>query len=87
MFFRYIVRCNFVENDIELEESAVPHREGSKRMNSNKADACRKEIENLLEYDKKEPFKSSWVRGIVVVKKKGDKLRFCCDFRFLSPPQ
>ena len=24
--------CNFVENEIELEESAVPHREGARRM-------------------------------------------------------
>ena len=24
--------CNFVEHEIELEESAVPHREGARRM-------------------------------------------------------
>ena len=35
--------CNFVEHEIELEESAVPHREGARRMTPNKSDACRKE--------------------------------------------
>ena len=43
--------CNFVEHEIELEESAVPHREGVRRMTPNKSDACRKEIGTLLEYD------------------------------------
>ena len=43
--------CNFIENEIELEESAVPHREGARRMTQNKSVACRKEIETLLEYD------------------------------------
>ena len=44
--------CNFVEHEIELEESAVPHREVARRMNPHKSDACRKEIETLLEYDR-----------------------------------
>ena len=43
--------CNFVEHEIELEESAVPPREGARRMTPHKSDACRKEIETLLEYD------------------------------------
>ena len=47
--------CNFVEHEGELEESAVPHREGARRMTSHKSDACRKEIETLLEYDMIEP--------------------------------
>ena len=36
--------CNFVEHEIELEESAVPHREGARRLTPHKSDACRKEI-------------------------------------------
>ena len=43
--------CNFVEHEIELEESMVPHKEGAWRMTPHKSDACRKEIETLLEYD------------------------------------
>ena len=76
--------CNFVEHEIELEENAVPHREGAMRMTPHKSDACRKEIETLLEYDMIEPSKSPWVCGVVMAKKKGDQLRFCCDFRYLK---
>ena len=75
---------NFVEHEIELEESAVPHREGAWRMTPNKSDACRKAIETLLEYDMIEPSKSPWACGVVMAKKKGDRLRFCCDFRYLN---
>ena len=50
--------CNFVEHEIELQESAVLHREGARRMNPHKSDACRKEIWTLLEYDMIEPSKS-----------------------------
>ena len=38
----------------------------------------------LLEYDMIEPSKLSWACGVVMVKKKGGKLRFCCDFRYLN---
>ena len=73
-----------MENEIELEESAVPHRERARRMTPNKSDACRKETETLLEYDTIEPSKSPCARGVVIAKKKGDQLRFCCDFRYLN---
>ena len=64
--------CNFVEHYIELEESVVPHREGARRMTPHKSDACRKEIETLLEYDTIEPSKSPWAHGVVMAKKKED---------------
>ena len=54
----YIGRCNFVEHEIELEEGAVPHREGARRMTPHKLEACRAEIEMLFEYDMIEPSKS-----------------------------
>ena len=76
--------CSFVEHEIELEESAVPHREGATRMTPHKADACRKEIETLLEDDTIETSKSAWACGVVTAKKKGDQLRFCCDFRYMN---
>ena len=76
--------CNFVEHEIELEENAVQHREGARRMTPHKSGACRKEIETLLEYDMIEPSKSPWACGVVMAKKKGDQLRFCCDFRYLN---
>ena len=55
------VSCNFVEHEIKLEESAVPHREGARSMAHNQSDACRKEIENLIEYDRIETSKSPCV--------------------------
>ena len=76
--------CNFVGHEIELEENAVPHREGARRMTPHKSDACRKEIETLLEYDMIQPSKPPWACGVVMTKKKGDQLRFCCDFRYLN---
>ena len=75
---------NFVEHEIELEENAVEHREGARRMTPHKSDACRKEIETLLEYDMIEPSKSPWACAVVMAKKKGDQLRLCCDFRYLN---
>ena len=76
--------CNLVEHEIELEEGAVPHREGARRMTPHKSEACRAEIEMLLEYDMIERSKSSWACGVVMAKKKGEQLRFCCDFRYLN---
>ena len=62
---------NFVEHEIELEEGAVPHREGARRMTPHKSEACRAEIEMLLEYDMIEPSKLPWACGVVMAKKKG----------------
>ena len=76
--------CIFVEHEIELEESAVPHRDGARPMTSHKSDACRKEIETLLEYDIIEPSKSPWAYEVLMAKKKGDQLRLCCAFRYLN---
>ena len=39
---------NSVEHEIELEEGAVPHNEGARRMKPRKLEACRAEVEMLL---------------------------------------
>ena len=44
--------CNFVGHEIELEEGLIPHRVGARRMTPHKLEACRAEIDVLLEYDK-----------------------------------
>ena len=62
--------CNFVEHETELEESAVPHREGARRMTPHISDACRKELETLLEYVMMEPYKPPRAWGVVMAKKK-----------------
>ena len=41
--------CCFVEHEIEIEEGSVPHREGVRRMNPHKSEACRKEMEMLMQ--------------------------------------
>ena len=76
--------CNFVEHEIELEESAVLHRRRARRRTLHKSDPCRKEIETLLEYDMIELSKSLWACGVVMAKKKGGQLRFCCEFRYVN---
>ena len=72
--------CNFVEHEIELEDGAVPHREGARRMTPHKSEACRAKIEMLLEYDMIEPSKSPWACGVVMAKKKGGSLGFVATF-------
>ena len=79
-----IVCCNFVEHEIEILEGSVPRREGARRMTPHKSEPCRKEIEMLMKYDMIEPSKSPWACGVVMAKKKGGQLRFCCDFRYLN---
>ena len=62
---------NFVELEIELDEGAITHREGARRMTPHKSEACRAEIEMLLKYDLGEPSMSAWAFGVVKAKKKG----------------
>ena len=62
--------CNFVEHEIKMEEGSVPHREGTRIITPHKSDACRKEIEMLMEYDMIEPSQSPWACGVVMAKKK-----------------
>ena len=65
----------FFLHEIQFEESAVPDREGARRMTQHKSDIFRKEIETS---------KSPWACGVVMAKKNGDQLRICCDFRYLN---
>ena len=74
----------FVEHAIELEEGVIPHSEGARRMTPIKSEACRIEVEILLEYDMVKPSKSPWACGFVMIEKKGGQLRFCSDFRYLN---
>ena len=53
-------------------------------MTPHKSEACRKEIEMLMEYDMIEPSKSPWACGVVMAKKKGGQLRFCRNFCYLN---
>ena len=54
--------------------------QGARRMTPHKSEACRAEIEMLLEYDMIEPSKSPWACGVVMAKKKGGSLDFVATF-------
>ena len=49
-------------------------------MTPHKSEACRAEIEMLLEYDMIEPSKLPWACGVVNVKMKGGSLDFVATF-------
>ena len=49
-------------------------------MTPHKTEACRAEIEMLLEYDMIELSKLPWVCGVVMAKKKVDSLGFVATF-------
>ena len=68
--------CNFLEHEIEREEGSVPHRKGLRRKTPHESEACRNEIEILMEYDMIEPSKSPWACGEVMAKKKGGNSGF-----------
>ena len=49
-------------------------------MKPHKSDACRAEIEMLLEYDMIEPSKTTWACGVVMAKTKGASLDSVATF-------
>ena len=79
-----IDRCTIAKHPVEVESSAVPHREGARRMSSEKAERANQEVRILLALGMIQPSLSPWASGIVMVKKKNGELRFCCDFRPLN---
>ncbi len=79
-----IGHCKLVEHRIDLEDGAVPHHEGARRMAPLKAEKANEEVRHLLSLDLIEPSYSPWACGVVMAKKKGNQLRLCCDFRFLN---
>ena len=52
--------CNFVDNEIEIEEVSVSHREGARRITTRKSEACRRESKVLMKNAIIEPSKSTW---------------------------
>ena len=62
--------CNFVEHEIEQEDSSHPHREEARCITPQKSEACRAEIELLLEYDLIETWNSPWASGVVLAKRR-----------------
>ena len=79
-----IGRCKIAKHRIEVLPDAIPHREGARRMSPEKAEKANAEVKNLLALGIIQPSFSPWASGIVMVKKKGGELSFCCDFRPLN---
>ena len=79
-----IGRCTIVKHPVEIEPGAVPHREGVRRMSTEKAARANQEVRNLLALGMIQPSLSPWASGKAMVKKKNGELRFFCDFRPLN---
>ena len=62
----------------------MPHRKGAGRTTPHNSEAFRKEIEMIMDYDMIEPSNSPWACGVVMTKRKGGHLKFCCNFRYLN---
>ena len=73
-----------MEHETEIEEGSVPHRSGAGTTTPHNSEAIRKVIEMLMDYDMIEPSSSPGACGVVMTKKKGGQLKFCCDFRYLN---
>ncbi len=67
-----IGRCKLIEHRIDLED-------GAGRMAPLKAEKANEEVRHFLSLDLIEPSYSPWACGVVMAKKKGNQLRFCCD--------
>ena len=74
-------RSKIAKHTVEVERGAKPHREGARRMSSEKAGRANQEVCNLLALGMIQFSLSPWASGIVMVKKKNGELQFCCDFR------
>ena len=79
-----IGKCKMAKHTVEVQPGAVPHREGARRMSTDKAEHANQEVRNLPALGIIQPSLSPRASGIVMVKKKSGELRLCCDFRPLN---
>lgn len=74
-------KTNVVVHDVDVGD-AEPIKQHSYRVNPQKREIMRKEIEYMLENDLIEPSESPWSSPCVLVPKPGqDTFRFCTDYR------
>ena len=72
-----------LEHRIELKPGTKPHRARSRELNPAMEDALVKQVEDWLAKDVIFPCSSEWNTALVPVVK-GQKIRFCLDFRPLN---
>ncbi len=77
-------RCRLIEHRIDLKPDAVPHHDGAQRRAYWKTEKINEEVRHLLSLDLIEHSYFPWACGIMMAQKKGNQLRFCCDFWFLN---
>ena len=73
-------RCTIAKHTVEVEPGAVPHREGARRMSTEKAERANQVVRNLLALGMIQPSQSPWASGIVIVKRKTGSCAFAATF-------
>ncbi len=74
-------KYNVVVHDVDVGE-AEPIKQHPYRVNPQKKEVMRKEVEYMLEHDLIEPSESPWSLPCVLVPKPGqESFRFCTDYR------
>ncbi|XP_063841016.1 uncharacterized protein LOC135089382 [Scylla paramamosain] len=74
-------KTNVVVHDVDVGE-AEPIKQHPYRVNPQKREIMRKEVEYMLEHDLIEPSESPWSSPCVLVPKPGqESFRFCTDYR------
>ena len=76
--------CNFITHDIELLPGVHPIRQHYYRVNLDKRNLMKKEVEYLLKHKLAVPSKSPWASPCLLVPKANGKVRLCTDFRKLN---
>ena len=73
-------KTDYIVHDVEVGD-ANPVKQHPYRLNPQKAEFMKKEINYMLENDIIEPSSSQWSSPCVLVPKSGNTYRFCTDFR------
>jgi len=77
-------RTNLCKHVIELQPNTKPIRMAPYRVNPQKAECIRKELELMLELGVIERSNSPWASPVVLVPKPDGSVRFCADMRKLN---
>ena len=76
-------RTNLVKHHIKLTDP-VPFKEAYRRIPPQMYDEVKTHLQEILDLGAIRPSNSPWASAIVLVRKKGGRLRFCIDLRKLN---
>jgi len=77
-------KCNVIKHDIELVPGTLPIRQAPYRLNPEKKQQMREEVNYLLQNGLAVPSSSPWASPCLLVPKEGGQLRMCTDYRRLN---